>query len=78
MERKPNHDLRGRPYADSVETRAEQAKQMIYAMTALGRCPRMSIPAGDLLHSTPCGDEDLFICDVIDDLLAARAAGKGA
>lgn len=78
MARKPNHDLRGRAYADSVETRAEQAKQMICAMTSQGRCPRMSIPAGDLLHSTPCGDEDLFIIDAIDDLLAALAAAKGA
>ncbi len=72
--RKPNHDIRGRAYRDALAVRATDAKQMIAEMCSKGRGPRMSIPAGDLLHARPCGDEDLFITDLIDDLLHALLA----
>ena len=70
-DRKQNHDRRGRAYEGSLAERVDKAGAMIGKMCAEGRPPKMSVPAGDCFHWTPCGDEDIFIVDLLKDLLAA-------
>lgn len=75
--RKPNHCEQGRPYAGTLTGRAEAAKAMIGEMCSKGRPPAMSVPAGDCVHATRCGDEDIYITDLIDDLLHGLAQRDG-
>ena len=63
--REPNHCVKGRPYAGTLEERVSKAKKMIADMCSKGRCPHMSIPANGLVHAEPCGDEDIYIRDLL-------------
>ena len=69
--RPPNCDRQGRPYEGTLAERADKAMGMIGKMCAEGRPPRMAVPAGSCVHWTPCGDEDIFIVDLLHDLLQA-------
>jgi len=69
--RVPNCDRQGRPYQGTLAQRADKAMHMIGKMCAESRPPRMAIPAGSCVHWTPCGDEDIFIVDLLHDLLNA-------
>lgn len=71
--RKQNHCVREREYTDTLGERVKKAGKMISTMSKEGRGPRMSIPAGGLVHADPCGDEDFYIVDLLDDLLRALA-----
>lgn len=71
IDRMPNHDSQGRKDEGTLAERVDKAKDMIGDMCAKGRPPHMTVPAGDRLHDYRCGDEDIYIVDLLDDLITS-------
>lgn len=61
-------------YSEDIMVRLERSADMITQMCKFTRPPKMSIPAGSLLHANPCGDEDIYITDTAHDAKALISA----
>jgi len=67
-ERLSQHKLCEPKVEGTLEEQVERAHEIIGDMASETRGPKMTIPAGSALNRIPCGDEDMYLTQVIDNL----------